>query len=102
MAASNSFMTTPVYKLHEPIRPIGKMFNCCCLNFVAINKRKLKIIWGMETLQMSKQTMLREKVTPSQGNTAHEQNNTNITTEPVGFLDWFSYRTRSALCKAHC
>lgn len=57
---------------------------------------------GMETLQMSKQTMLHEKVTPSQGNTAQEQNNTNIRTDPEGFFDWFSYRTRSALCKGHC
>lgn len=45
-AASNSFMTAPVYELHEHIRPTGKMFKCWCLNFVAINKRKLKIDLG--------------------------------------------------------
>lgn len=40
-------MTTPVYKLHEPIRPIGRMFKCWYLNFAAINnKRKLKIDLG--------------------------------------------------------
>lgn len=37
-------MTTPVYKLHEHIRPMGKPFKCWCLNFVAVNnKQKLKI-----------------------------------------------------------
>lgn len=56
----------------------------------------------METLQVSKQTMLHEKGTPSQGNTAQEQNNANITPDPVVFFSWFSYRTWSALCKGHC
>lgn len=34
---------------------------------------------------MSKQAMLHGKVTPSQDNTAPEQNNTNIRPDPGGF-----------------
>lgn len=80
-------MTPPVYKLHEHIRPIGKMFKCWCLNFVAVNsKQKLKIDLGdgnTANVQADNATWI---VTPSQGNTGQEQNNTNIRTDPVGFF----------------
>lgn len=67
-AASNPFMTIPVYELHERIRPTGKIFKYQHLNLCSSQLAKAQS--RSETLQVSKLAMLHEKVTFLQGNIA--------------------------------